>query len=135
MHRSEGNHLLFLLPIDSVGQAQVANRVFDHRAVLLQSRVCERHQVLERLESEFTHRVLVVVVVILDHMLCVQLDILELLEGLPVVLVDVMGASRHLLEPHRLIVMDADIVAAILHKDVHDVDALLNVAFFQGVHG
>ena len=63
------------------------------------------------------------------------LDKLELPKRLTIVFVDVMGASSHLLKPHCLVIMDANIVATILHKDVHDVATLINFAFFQGEHG
>lgn len=126
--------LLLLILSDSVLESQIAYRVFYHCAVLLQSFISEGKQVLKRLQGESTHGVLVVVIVILDHVLSVQLDILELFEGLPVVLVHVMRAPSHLLEPHSLVVVDAYIVAAILHEYVHDSNALFDVARFESVH-
>lgn len=57
---------------------------------------------------------------VLDNVLCVQLNILELLEGKPIVLVAVVSAAGLVLEPHCLIVVNAHIVAAVLYKDIHD---------------
>ena len=68
-------------------------------------------------------------------MLSVQLHILELLERLSVVLVDIMGASRHLLKPHRLVIVNADIIAAVFDENVHDAGAELDLSVFESEHG
>ena len=126
--------LLLLFFRDAVQESEVADGSFDDCAVLLESLISEGQQVLKRLQREFAHAVLVVVVVVLDHVLSVQLHILELLERLPVVLVDIMSASRHLLKPHRLVIVNADIVAAVFDEDVHDAGAEFNLSVLESEH-
>lgn len=72
---------------------------------------------------------------ILHDVLCMQLHVLELLECVSVLSNFVISASSHLLEPHRLIVVDADVVAAVLHEDVHDVSSSFNISSLESVHG
>ena len=72
---------------------------------------------------------------VLDHVLGVQLNVLEFLEGLSVVAIQVVRPTGHLLEPHRLVVVDAHVIAAVLHEEVHDSRALVNTAGLQLVHG
>ena len=45
-----------------------------------------------------------------------------------------MSPPRHLLKPNGLVVVDVQIVAAILHKYVHHVDSLFNFATFEQKH-
>lgn len=63
-----------------------------------------------------------------------QLHILKFFEGLAVVLVAIVCDAGLVLKPHRLVVVNAHIVAAVLHKDVHDAGAFLNVACLESVH-
>ena len=72
---------------------------------------------------------------VLDHVLGVELYVLELLKGLSVVAIQVMRSPGHLLEPHSLVVVDAHVIAAVLDEKVHDSYALINTAVLQLVHG
>ena len=130
----EGGKLSLSFLLDTVCQGEVADSVLDDCAVLLESSVSEGHQILECLEGELAQRVLVVVVVVLHHVLSVKLDVLVILEGPHVVFLLIIGASTHLLEPHGLVVVDADVVAAILDEDIHDLVATLNIADLESVH-
>ena len=65
---------------------------------------------------------------VLHHVLGVELYVLELLKGLSVVAIQVVGPPSHLLEPHSLIVMDAHVITAVLYEKVHDSYALVNTA-------
>mmetsp|Transcript_12781 Transcript_12781/g.17211 ORF Transcript_12781/g.17211 Transcript_12781/m.17211 type:complete len:469 (-) Transcript_12781:335-1741(-) len=71
---------------------------------------------------------------ILDHMLGVKLYVLEVLKGLSVVAVGVVSATAHVLEPHGLVVVNADVVAAVFHKDIHDRGSTLHIAGLQREH-
>ena len=68
-------------------------------------------------------------------MLGVELYVLELLKRLSVVAIQVVGPPGHLLEPHSLVVVNAHVIAAVLHEQVHDSCALVNAAILQLVHG
>ena len=115
-------------------KADIADGSRDDSPILFQSPVCKCYQVVEGLKSELAHHVLVVVEVVLDHVLSVELYVLELLKGLSVVSIQVMGPPGHLLEPHSLVVMDAHVIAAVLHEKVHDSYALINTAVLQLIH-
>ena len=71
---------------------------------------------------------------VLDHVLGVELYVLELLKGLSVVAIQVVGPTSHLLKPHSLVVVDAHVIAAVLHEEVHDSYSLVNTAVLQLVH-
>ena len=71
---------------------------------------------------------------VLDHVLGVELYVLELLKGLSVVAIQVVGPTGHLLKPHSLVVVDAHVIAAVLHEEVHDSYSLVNTAVLQLVH-
>ena len=136
MHlRLEGSALLLPFFLDAMCKADIANGSRDDSPILLQSPVCECHQVRKGLQSELAHHVLVVVEVILNHVLCVELYVLELLKGLSVVAIQVVGPSGHLLEPHSLVVVNAHVIAAVLHEEVHNSCALVYTAVLQLVHG
>lgn len=132
--RFKTGHLLLFFLVDTMNESKIADGSFDDCAILREGLISKRKQVLERLECEFAHRVLVVVVVVLHHVLSVKLHIFQLLKCFPIVLVDEMSASSHLLKPHGLVVMDANIITTILDEDVHDSRAELNVAVLQSVH-
>ena len=131
----EGSALLLPFFLDAMRKADIADGSRDDSPVLLQSPVRECHQVLKGLQSELAHHVLVVVEVILDHVLGVELHVLELLKRLSVVAVQVVGPPGHLLEPHCLVVVYAHVIAAVLHEEVHDSRALLHAAVLQLEHG
>ena len=116
-------------------QPQVTDCILDYRSVLLQRLISEFNEVFEGLEGELAEHVLVVVVVILHHVFGMQLSILQFFKGLSVVAVLVVGTAAHVLEPHRLVVMDAHIVAAVLHKDVHYSCSTLHIARLERHHG
>ncbi len=128
---------LFLVEVffDLVHEAAVADCRLDHFAVLFHRLVGERNQVLKRLECKLAEHELVVVVVVLDHAFGMQLHVRELFECRSEVFVHIVGASSHVLEPHRLVVVDAHIISAVLHKDVHDPGSFLDLPSFEGLHG
>ena len=131
----EGSLFLLQVFVDLVHQAAVADCRLDHFAVLFHRFVGERNQVLKRLERKLAEHELVVVVVVLNHAFGMQLHVSELLKSRPKVLVLIVGASSHVLEPHRLVVVDAHIVSAVLHKDVHDPGSFLDLSSFECLHG
>jgi len=51
-----------------------------------------------------------------------------------VVAVAVVGAATLVLEPHRLVVVNAHVIAAIFNEDVHDADAELDITGLKSVH-
>ena len=126
---------LFSNLLDPMYQPQVTDCILDYRSVLLQRLISEFNEVFEGLEGELAEHVLVVVVVILHHVFGMQLSILQFFKGLSVVAVLVVGTAAHVLEPHRLVVMDAHIVAAVLHKDVHYSCSTLHIARLERHHG
>lgn len=81
------------LLVDAMQKSQIAYGRLDNRAILLQSPISERQQILKRLEREAATAVLVIVIVILYHMLGMQLHILEFFERSPVIFVHVVRTA------------------------------------------